>query len=414
MKMKLYTSDFIAAVKILDRITSSSVKITQNGDRARLTKTNLERTVNIFLPAEIEWFGTVILPMKTIDLLKNLKDDYFELTEDEIITEKKRISFKGLPVEEYPSLNVQADQFFFEISEQELNRMLEAKYCMSYGEERPILTGVCFDNNKTIAIDGYRMSIRQGSYKSEVNKVVIDSKTIELLDKVLDKKSNNMVSVSGKNLHNKDVQFVKFEFNRDNFDFEVIGQTVSGEYMNYKGIIPQDFETTIIVNSDDVLPEMEFMYKVSDKESSDRVLLITSKDKLILDGRITESVYDKQASREATVKAQHEAGLKYYQEKNKLENPTGKGRKKTKELVRKMVKEVKIYRQEEVNRITSEVFAGIQGKEWEAAFNIKYIYEAFKQYNGIELKLKAISNIAPIIITPDDVNIELVLPVRMR
>jgi DNA polymerase-3 subunit beta len=426
MKMKLNTSEFVAAIKIMDRITSNnvlpildSVYITQNGDKAKLTRTNIERTVNVFLPADIEWFGTVILPMKTVDMLKNLKDDYFELTEDEIITEKKRISFKSLNVEDYPELNDQANQFFFELPEQELNKMLEVKYCMGVDENRPILCGVCFDDNKTVAIDGYRMSVRQCNYESNVNKVVVDAKTIDLLDKVLDKKSKNLVKVSGKSLDNKDVQFVKFEFNRDNYIVEVIGQTIPGEYMNYKNIIPQDIETTIIINSGDVFPELEFMYKVSNRERPDIVRLITKDNKLILDGRITEQVYDREASRAATQKAQREADLKYYEEMDKYNMAQSgtvktRGRIKTKKPEQKTIKEIKIYKQEEVNRIQSEVFADVQGKGWEAAFNMKYMYEAFKQYDDAELKLKAINSNAPVIITSDDENLELVLPIRIR
>jgi DNA polymerase III sliding clamp (beta) subunit (PCNA family) len=426
MKMKLNTSDFVSAIKILDRINSNgvlpildSVKVTVNGDKAKLTRTNIERTINVFLPADIEWFGTILLSMKTIDMLKNLKEGYFELTEDEIITEKKRISFKSLAVEEYPELNDQANQFFFELSEPELNKMLEVKYCMSDSETRPILCGVCFDSNRTVAIDGYRMSIRQGSYESNIDKVVVDAKTIDLLDKVLDKKSNNLVRAYGKNLHNNDVQFVKFLFIRDNLNFEVIGNTIPGEYMNYKGIIPQNIETTITVNSGELLPEFEFMYKVSNREAPDIVKLIAKEDKLILDGRITEQVYDRKASREATLKAQHEADLEYYAAMDKY-NMAQSGRVKTRGRVRtkkpeqKTIKEIKIYKQQEINRIRSEVFADVRGKEWEAAFNMKYMYEAFKQYDGTELKLKAISNIAPVIITPDDENLELVLPIRIK
>ena len=424
MKMRLNTSDFVTAVKILNRIDSNkvlpildSVCITQDGDKARLTRTNLERTVNVFLPADIEWFGTIILPMKTVDLLKNLKDDYFELTEDEIITEKKRISFKGLAAEEYPEIKDQANQAFFELTEQELNRMLEVKYCMC--DHRPILSGVCFDGSNTIAIDSYRMSIRHGSYESNVNKIVIDAKTIDLLDKVLDKKSNSLVKIFGKSYDNKDIQFVKFEFNRDNYIIEIIGKTIPGEYMNYKSFVPQDIETTITVNSDEIFSEMEFMYKVSNRENPDIVRFIANEDKITLDGRITETVYDKEASREATRKAQHEAELEYRAAMDKYSMAQSstvktKGRVKTKKPEQKTIKEIKIYKQEEINRIRSEVFADIQGEKWEAAFNMKYVCEAFKQYDDTKLKLKAISAIAPMVITPDGENLEMVLPVRMR
>jgi len=420
MKMKLNTSTFVSAIKNLEKLyvnevlpVLNSVKLTISGDKAVLIKTNLEKSIIAYIPANIDSFGTVIIPAKTIDLIRNLKDYEFEITENSIITETKTISYKSLSIEEYPEIHMQTEQFFFEISESELHRMLEVKYCMSYEEYRPILQGICFDENKTIGIDGYRMSIRQGSYESNINKVVIDRDTIELLDKIIDKKSNNKIKVYGKSLTNKDDQFVKFMFDKGDYTLEVIGKTIAGEYMNYKQIIPQDIETTITVNSDTVSNEVEFMYKVANKEQMDRIKLITADNKIIFDGRITESIYDRQASIDATTKAQTAADLEYYNKVNKLENPTGKGRKATKKPEMKTVKPVKIYRQEEVNRIKADINAEINGDKWEAGFNMKYVYDAFRMYNNTELKLKAVSSIAPLTITADDKNIELVLPIRM-
>jgi len=271
--------------------------------------------------------------------------------------------------------------------------MLEVKYCLGTEEYRPFLKGICFDKNKTIASDWHRLSLRQGSYTSNINKIIIDPQTISLLDKVLDKKSNSIIKVSGKSFNNEDKQLIKFKFNRNDFIFEIIGENLQGEYFNYENFIPKNFETEIEINSNEVFSEIEFMYKISNKENPDKVKLITDKNKLFLDGKITGSIYDKKASREATNKAQYEADLKYYPAKKKI-------------------KEIKIYVQQETNRIFSEIKADIQGEKWEAMFNMKYIYEALKQYNSTDLKLKAINDINPLIITTDGENIEMVFPIR--
>jgi DNA polymerase III sliding clamp (beta) subunit (PCNA family) len=400
VKITINTFEFISAIKILEKINvnskhlfMNSVRVEVNNDKIKLTRTDLEKVINVFISADIESSGIVIIPIKTINMLKNLKDDYFELTEDMIITEKKKISYKGYEVEQYPELDTQTDKFFFEITEQGLNKMLEVKYCLGTEEYRPFLKGICFDKNKTIASDGYRLSLRQGSYTSNINKIIIDSQTISLLDKVLDKKSNSIIKVSGKSFNNEDKQLIKFKFNRNDFIFEIIGENLQGEYFNYENFIPKNFETEIEINSNEVFSEIEFMYKISNKENPDKVKLITDKNKLFLDGKITGSIYDKKASREATNKAQYKADLKYYPAKKKI-------------------KEIKIYVQQETNRIFSEIKADIQGEKWEAMFNMKYIYEALKQYNSTDLKLKAINDINPLIITTDGENIEMVFPIR--
>lgn len=421
MKIKINTSVFVSAIKNLEKLSANevlpvlnSIKLTVSGGQAVLTKTNVEKSVIAFLPADIESFGTVIIPAKTIELIRNLKDYEFEITEDKIITEKKTISYKSLEVEKYPEINVQTDEFFFEISELELHRMLEVKYCISSDYVRPILCGVCFDNNRTIAIDGYRMSIRQGNYESNINKLVIDKDTIELLNKIIDKKSNNKIKVYGMSLNNKDNQFVKFIFDKIDYTLEVIGRTISGEYMNYQQIVPQDVETTITVNSKLVMDEVEFMYKAANKEQSDIIKITTGNNSIIFDGRITESIYDEKASKEATLRSQKEADKEYYEKVNKVNNPSNKGRKITKAPKMKTVKPVKIFRQEEVNRISAEVDAEISGNAWEAGFNMKYVNDALKMFDNTELKLKAVSSIAPLTITADDENIELILPIRFK
>jgi DNA polymerase III sliding clamp (beta) subunit (PCNA family) len=400
VKITINTFEFISAIKILEKINvnskhlfMNSVRVEVNNDKIKLTRTDLEKVINVFISADIESSGIVIIPIKTINMLKNLKDDYFELTEDMIITEKKKISYKGYEVEQYPELDTQTDKFFFEITEQGLNKMLEVKYCLGTEEYRPFLKGICFDKNKTIASDWHRLSLRQGSYTSNINKIIIDPQTISLLDKVLDKKSNSIIKVSGKSFNNEDKQLIKFKFNRNDFIFEIIGENLQGEYFNYENFIPKNFETEIEINSNEVFSEIEFMYKISNKENPDKVKLITDKNKLFLDGKITGSIYDKKASREATNKAQYEADLKYYPAKKKI-------------------KEIKIYVQQETNRIFSEIKADIQGEKWEAMFNMKYIYEALKQYNSTDLKLKAINDINPLIITTDGENIEMVFPIR--
>jgi len=414
MKMTINTSDFITAIKNLEKVNVNnvlpildSVQITVDSHFAVLSRTNLGKTIISKIPADIEFFGTILLPMKTIDLIKNLKDDSFVLTEDSIITDKKKIGFTRLNLSEYPEIKIDTKEFFFEISESELHRMLEVKYCMAQDENRPILCGVCFDNNKTIGVDGYRMSVRQGNYNSELKKVVIDSETIDLISKIINKKSNNIVKIYGKNFHNNDKQFIKFEFiNQYGYNTVVIGETVCGEFLNHKGIIPTDFETTVTVNADDISNEIEFMNKASNKDANDYIKFITNDNKLITDCRITESVYDKDASREATIKAQKNSDLEYYEKVNKA-------RKTTKVPERKTIKEIKIKKQIEVNRITSEVDAEVTGKVWESSFNGKYLYEGFKFYNNTQVKIKAISHIAPMVITADDCNLELVLPVRV-
>jgi len=86
VKITINTFEFISAIKILEKINvnskhlfMNSVRVEVNNDKIKLTRTDLEKVINVFISADIESSGIVIIPIKTINMLKNLKDDYFEL-----------------------------------------------------------------------------------------------------------------------------------------------------------------------------------------------------------------------------------------------------------------------------------------------------------------------------------------------
>lgn len=411
MKITMNTNDFISAVKVLDKISVNnvlpilnSVLITVQNGKVKLTRTNVKNTINVYFPADFDSYGTILLPKKTVEMLKNLREDRVTITESSITTDRKVIDYNRMNSEEYPDVNRKFDKVFFELPEKELNRILEVKYCISTDAARPILCGVCFDGNKAVGIDGYRMSVREGNYNSDIHNVVVNSDTINLLDKVINKNSNEKVKVSGETFDGKIRQFVKFEIG----NVEVIGLTIQGEYFNYKNFVPQDFETEITVNVSEMLPEVEFMFKASNKEKPDLIKLVTENGKLLLRGTLTEMEFDKEASFKATQKEQNKADDEYDCLMDKFKMGILK-----KEPKRKNVKEVKIYTPKEISHVKSEVEANVQGQDILMGFNVRYIYEALKQTAIDKVKLKALAKTSPIIITADGNNFEMVLPVRL-
>lgn len=415
MRITINTANFISAIKSLEKLNIDntltildSVKITSDYNNITLTKTNMSKTIIAKISAYVETLGSIIIPNKTVNIIKNIKENEFILTDDSIITDKRIIKFSSLNLSEYPEVNNNIKESFFEITEQELNRMLEVKYCVSNDENRPALTGICFDENRVIGCDGFRMSIRQGSYNSNLKMVIVDPETIDLISKIINKKSNNIVKIYGQSFTNENKQFIKFVFD----NVEVIGETISGVYLNYKSIIPSDFETIIEVNTEDISNEIEFISK-SISEKNEKVIILAKDNKITIDCSITEKVYDKEASRKATQDAQHEADLIYYEAIKKMNVAKEKG-KTIKVPKQKTVKEVKKYQYKEVNKITSNINADITGnQEWKACFNNSFLYEGFKFYNGLII-IKAISSIAPILITKDNNNLEFILPVRIN
>ena len=412
MKITMNTNDFITAVKVLEKVPDNeilpvlnSILVIAKDGKVKLTKTNIDNTINVYFPTDIDSYGTVYLSKKNVEMLKNLKEDIITITESIIKTERKTIAYNQIDSEEYPEL-IERDfgEKFFELSEKELDKMLKVKYCIGYDKSRPILCGVCFNSNETVGIDGYRMSVRAGNYNSNIHKVVISPETINLLNKIINKSSNEKVNVSGKTLDGRFEQFVKFEFS----NIEVIGKTIEGEYFDYKNFIPQNSKTKITINVSEMLPEVEFMFKASNKKEPDIIKLITENDKLLLRCTLTEMGYNKRESIRETQRKQNEAdeGYNILMEKyrNKLIN---------KKPIQKTIKEVKVYTKKEVSQVDSEIEANISGEDILMGFNIRYIYEALKQITADNVILKACGNHSPLIIMADSNDFEMVLPVRL-
>jgi DNA polymerase III sliding clamp (beta) subunit (PCNA family) len=243
--------------------------------------------------------------------------------------------------------------------------------------------------------------------------VVVNAETIELVSKIINKKSDNIVKVYGEYLDNKKEQNIKFVItHKDGCTTEIIGKTIMGEYLNYNSIIPKDFNTTIKINSEEINDEISFMNKAGNKEQNDFIKLTSNENILKIECNITESIYDKEASRIATEKAEREADKEYYALLDKFKNQSGK---KMKEPKRKNVKEVKVKIQKHINTIVAELGCDIIGsKVLPTAFNVKYVHDALKMYSNENVYIKLISNIAPCVITVDGDNLEMVLPVRIK
>lgn len=159
----------------------------------------------------------------------------------------------ALSADEYPSMPDYDTSDSITISQGLLKNMInQTIFAVSVSDNKPILTGELFDIENGIfnlvAIDGFRLAVRTEQMNTDDrHHFVVKAKALSEVSKLLredDEKPVNMY-ISRK--------YVVFDIN----GYMVISRLLEGEFHNYKGSIPTNHSTEIIVNTKSLIASLE-------------------------------------------------------------------------------------------------------------------------------------------------------------
>ncbi len=214
--------------------------------------------------------GTIIFPAKLFaDIIRKLPNDDIFVEADEKYQIKvscagATFNIMGVSPEDFPEIPKVSDENRVDLSIPAFKRLVkQTVYAASTLDIKPILTGILFEINDeessvtAVGVDQYRLALKKESfeYKSgNMKTFIVPAKTLNELIKILPEESDSNISISvfGKNVM----------FTYENFVF--ISRTLEGEFLNYKGVIPQDSDFIVKIKRG----EMRAML--------DRAALITS------------------------------------------------------------------------------------------------------------------------------------------
>ena len=230
------------------------------------------------------------------------------------------------------------------------NMIKQTIFSTSKIDSKPILKGVLFEIKKNelnmVALDGYRLALRKGKINTEnSHKVVIPDKTLSEVSRIINSEEENKIDINIAENH------VIFYIGKS----KIISRLLEGEFINYKQIIPNEFNTKIIVETKKLIDCLERASLISTESKKNLVKMNILEDKVII-----------------------------------LSNSElGKG-----------------YEEIEIEK---------EGENIEIAFNSKYIIEALKVIEEEKVIFSFTTNVRPGIIKPvnNDNYIYLVLPVRI-
>ena len=338
------------------------ILIQTNEKEIKLTSYDLEIGIEYIMECDVKEQGnTVVNAIMFSEIIRKLPDTEINITLNEknllvIECEGSLYKLATMNPEEFPELPKISVENSIEIEQNTLKNMIRKTiFAVSSEENRPIFTGCLFEvtNNKlnVVAVDGFRLAWKSAFLSEQYNNfsAVIPGKTLNEVNKIiLDSFDKIKIGIS-KNQ-------ALFEMD----DCKIVTRLLDGEFLNYANVIPQNWETRVRVNKNNLQNCFERISLISsssmEKEKKYPVRV------LVDIGKITIS----------------------------CTNQTGDAKE--------------------------EIYVSTEGKNVEAGFNPKYFLDALKTIEDEEIYVDFGSSISPCVIRPVDKGdyTYMILPIRLK
>ena len=370
MKIVCYKDKLIKALNSVVKGVASKttmpilegILIQTNDNKIKLTTYDLEIGIEYIMECEVQEQGsTVVNAIMFSEIIRKLPDTeiYISLNNNnllEIECEGSLYKLATMNPDEFPELPKIEVENSIEIEQNMLKNMIRRTiFAVSTEETRPIFTGCLFEieNNKlnVVAVDGFRLALRSIYLNKQTNdfSAVIPGKTLNEVNKIISDSFEPVKIGVAKN---------QALFEMDNC--KVVTRILDGEFLNYKNVIPDTWETRMRVERNSLLNSFE------------RISLISS----------------------STVEKEKKYPVKVTVDIGKVTisctNQTGDAKE--------------------------ELFVSTEGKNLEAGFNPKYFLDSLKAIDDEEVYVEFGSNISPCLIKSIDNNdyTYMILPIRLK
>jgi DNA polymerase-3 subunit beta len=281
------TAQRAAAVRSGALPVLSGVQVTATDDTVELVGSDLDLTIRVRVPAQVETNGQAVVPAKLFDgLTGRLKAGMvtFEVVGDDahISGGSAKADVRLLPTDEFPrisepegaSVTVDGGPFA-----EALRQVIPAA---SRDDARPILTGVLLSATasgmRLVATDSYRLAVRDLAGTSILNEgqhVLVGAKGLAEVAKVF---PDGEVEVT---LGDRDVKF-------SSPTRTVVTRLIEGDFPNYEQLIPSGYPNKLTVARSALDEAVRLMQIVGEGRDTTPVRLAMSSDGLELSASAQE------------------------------------------------------------------------------------------------------------------------------
>ncbi|MCA6071354.1 MAG: DNA polymerase III subunit beta [Endomicrobium sp.] len=284
MKVVCGKEELVKGIQIVSPIASSkstfpalsNLLFETNGDKIKLSSTDLEIAAQCHIKGEIIEDGGITIPAKRFaDIVKELPSDKeieiksSKTNQINITAGKSRFNLMGISQTEYPIIPEFPKDNNFTIKTEVFTSMLKKTiFAVSKDAQRYVLNGVYFiiedSKLKMVATDGRRLAyVYTDKIKTDINgKAIVPAKAITDVLRLLSsdvKAETVQVGITGNQIA-IGIEGTTF-----------ISTLIDGTFPNYEQVIPKTSESRVKLNVRDTLAAVKQMsILTADKTSSDR------------------------------------------------------------------------------------------------------------------------------------------------
>jgi len=271
----------VVSPKITLPILNNILMQTDKG-RLKLSVTDLEIGINVWIGAKIEKQGKITVPAKIIsEFVSSCDDKRIDIEQiDQKInlkSEKYTATIQGITADEFPLIPEIKNKPSWVISGKILEEAIpQVSIATAIDETRPVLSGVCFkfskEKLKLVATDSYRLAEKtipiEGKVASEQS-VIVPLKTVLEIGRILSSIATENVKVTVSENQ------IRFAINED---IEIISRLIEGNFPNYEQIIPTNYVTQVQIDFEDFQSALKIANLFA-KESANNIKIKLSKGK---------------------------------------------------------------------------------------------------------------------------------------
>ena len=370
MKFTCYRDNILKAINSVVKGVASKttmpilegILIQTNDNDIKLTTYDQEIGIEYIMECDVQDQGnTVVNAIMFSEIIRRLPDTEISISINdknllEIECEGSLYKLATMNPEEFPELPKIEVENSIEIEQNNLKNMIRKTiFAVSSEDSRPIFTGCLFEIKDSrlniVAVDGFRLALRSTILENQSNdfSAVIPGKTLNEVNKILSDSFETVKIGVAKN---------QALFEMDNC--KVVTRLLDGEFLNYKSVIPNNWETRIKVNKSNI------------QNCFERISLISA------------SSIEKE--KKYPVKVSVEIGKVVIS----CTNQTGEAKE--------------------------EIYVSTEGKDLEAGFNPKYFLDSLKAIEDEEVFIEFGTKISPCIVKSVENNnyTYMILPIRLK
>jgi DNA polymerase-3 subunit beta len=238
---------------------TNNVLLATDGGRLKLVATNLEMAISCWIGAKIEDEGAITVPARLLtEFVSSLPSDTISVS---LSPQTKTLGLKcarfearisGVDAKEFPPIPSVDEGITTSVKVEALRQAInQVVFAAATEESRPVLTGVSTHfEGKTLtlaAADGFRLAVYKLPITESIKpktEVIIPARTLSELNRLMtdDEETVNITL-------NPNKSQVLFRLKNT----ELVSQLVQGTFPNYAQLIPQSYNTRMIVSVADFL-----------------------------------------------------------------------------------------------------------------------------------------------------------------